>query len=468
MAAAGGLSGARGILGAGAAGSAAIGAGAAAVAGAYFVHPAVGPALAIAAVVFAVTLSRPEVGLAAWFTMIPLGELGLLGNPHWLLPSVWAALLFALAAFRVSSSAQVTQPPFLVAVLAFAALTVIQGLALTDTTSDALPAIRMVVVGTMVFYAMAVFVRTREQVLWMVTALAVSAAIPGLAAIREYQGGATDYGFITASGKLVARVSAGFAQPNQLGGFLILIIPMVLLGLVVARRGKVLYGLAVILGAAGIYLSFSRGALIGLVAGPIVLLGLRKGMLAAPLGFAAMLSLAPGLLKERFATLTSSGSELATRNNIWNAAEGIWSSNPVVGVGPGGFPAAYATERLPGKDYLPTTLFEPPPHAHNVVLQVLAEQGIVGLMAFMALAGVVVAGLFGVRRAQERWVRWTGRALLGSLAAFMVHNMFDVTLLEGTGEYLFAFLGLAAALVAVARAGPGLSAPGAAGPGPPA
>lgn len=454
------MGGAREVLGVGALGSAAVAGGFAAVALAYFIHPAVGLALAVGAVVFAVTLSRPEVGLAAWFTMIPLGELGFLGSPHWLLPSAWAALLFALAAFRVSAGTREAQPPFLLPVVVFALLTVIQGLAFTDPISAALPAIRMVVVGTMVFYAMAVFVRTQRHVMWVLAALAVSAAVPGLAAIREFQGGATDYGFITASGELVARVTAGFAQPNQLGGFLVLIIPMVLLGVLLAKRGKLLYLGAALLGAVGIYLSFSRGSLIALVAGPIVLLGLRRGLLAAPIGLVMMLSLAPGLLKERFATLTSSGSELATRNNIWSAAEGIWSSHPVVGVGPGGFPAAYASERLPGKDYLPTTLFEPPPHAHNVILQILAEQGLVGLVAFLALAIVVVAGLVGVRRADERWVRWTARGLLGCLAAFMLHNMFDVTLLEGTGEYLFALLGMAAALVTITRTG-------AAGPDPP-
>ena len=123
------------------------------------------------AAVFAITISRPEVGLAAWFVMIPAGELGFTGRPHWLLPSVWAALLCGLAAARAATDDE-PAPPLVLPVLCFSALTVVQGLALTTPTSAALASIRMAVVGTMIFYATATLVRTRSHVLWVIGALA--------------------------------------------------------------------------------------------------------------------------------------------------------------------------------------------------------------------------------------------------------------------------------------------------------
>jgi hypothetical protein len=57
-----------------------------------------------------------------------------------------------------------------------------------------------------------------------------------------------------------------------------------------------------------------------------------------------------------------------------------------------------------------------------------------------------------VRRSRTRWVSLMGTACLASLTAFMIHNIFDVTLLEGTGVYMFVILGLASALLVVSRA----------------
>jgi O-antigen ligase len=374
------------------------------------------------------------------------------------LPSIWAALLVAVALLRPRESHR-GGPPLLLPVLGFTAVTVLGGLSLTDHVSAALPAIRMTVVGSMMFYVLATLVRSRHQVAWVVAALALSAAVPGLAAIAEFRSGTTDYGFITASGTLVSRVAAGFAQPNQLGGFLVLLIPVIAGGMLVSRRGRPLLALGGVLGIVGIYLSFSRGALLGLAVAPLVLVGWRWAFLLTPVGAAVLALTAPDLLRERFATLSSSGSELATRADIWHAAEHIWTAHPLLGVGPGGFPDAYATTRLPGKEFLPTTLFEPPPHAHDLVLQVMAEQGVVGLLAFGALAVAIVAALLRVLRARERWVRVAGRAVLAGFAAFAVHNLFDVTLLAGTGEYVFALAGLASALAWVSRTAP---SPGAA------
>jgi O-antigen ligase len=164
-----------------------------------------------------------------------------------------------------------------------------------------------------------------------------------------------------------------------------------------------------------------------------------------------VLVVTPGLVTERFATANQSGGDLATRQDFWNAGIHIWSGNPIAGAGLGAFPDAYAHARLPGKQFLPDSVLEPPPHAHNLFIQMLAEQGILGLLALLAVLGVAVRMALELRRHVERWVRVLGSAMLAALVAFLIHNMFDVTLVQETGIDFWALLGLLSALTAIAR-----------------
>jgi O-antigen ligase len=160
----------------------------------------------------------------------------------------------------------------------------------------------------------------------------------------------------------------------------------------------------------------------------------------------------PELIRERFATGTDSGAELAGRVDFWRVAGVIWSEHPVLGIGLGGFPAAYAEARVPAKEFLPSTLFEPPPHAHSLMLQLLAEQGLLGLVAFGAVFVAALLRTVGLRRSPDGWIRAMGTAALAALVAFFVHNLFDVTLLERTGTYFWGLLGLVSALSILAGA----------------
>jgi len=423
--------------------------GALAAAASYRFTPALAPAACAAVALAMVTLSRPEVGIAAWFVMVPLARLGWLGDPPWLLTAAWAAFLFTLALVRYQERQAHTRFPLLgVAMVGFTVVTV-AGVLLTDPISDALPPARTTITGTWLFFAVATLVRDRAGVIVILLSLSAAAAIAGAAAILERRTGGVEDGFITSSGELVARVSAGFGQPNQLAGFLVVLVPLTIAAAILAPRWRIPCLVATAVAVIGVYLTFSRSALIALAVVPIAMLGIRGALLLVPMGAAALGLLAPGLLVERFATLSSGGSELASRQDFWTTASAIWQSAPVLGVGPGGFPGAYATVRLPGKEFLPTTNFEPPPHAHNLVLHTLAEQGIVGLTVMTVLAGTALLAVLRLRRNRAGWMRVAARALLAAFAAFFVHNLFDVTLLEGTGEYMLGLLGFVAALTLI-------------------
>jgi O-antigen ligase len=413
------------------------------------------PGLVALAVGAVVSYRHPAAGIAMALLVIPASTLGFDPQLTAYLITAWSAYLLVIAHRRYRMLAQDTpRAPTLalglmVAYLGIALLSVTQA----SNLHAAGQLVRALGAGALLFGATAYGVRRRSELLWVLGGAAGGALIVGLHAVRDYLGGASpSSGFITASGQIVGRVTAGFSQPNQLGGFLVVIVPLAVVGMLLARRGRPVFAAAVLLASFGVYASFSRGALIGLVLVPFVFLRGWRIWLVGPLVALMVILSAPGLVKERFATLTSSGGEVATRVDIWRTAINIWENHPIIGVGLGGFPAAYSAARVPGKAYLPSTVFQPPPHAHNVFLQLLAEQGILGFLAFVALLAVSARTTLRLRGSPDRWERILGSGLLAALVAFVAHDMFDVTLEDPvTGLYVFVTLGLIAAAGTMSR-----------------
>jgi O-antigen ligase len=141
----------------------------------------------------------------------------------------------------------------------------------------------------------------------------------------------------------------------------------------------------------------------------------------------------------------------ATRTDIWTTAADVWAHAPVLGDGLGSFPDAYSEARISGKRFLPQTVHQPPPHAHNIFFQSLAESGLVGLLFLLALLIVATQTALAVRRSHQRWLRIMGTAALASIVAFLLHNLVDLTLFESTGTYFFGLLGLLGGLYALAK-----------------
>lgn len=397
----------------------------------------------------AVSISRPEVGVATGFVLVPLSNLGLAGKPSWAFTAVWGAFLAALGLWRrLDRGMPERVPPLTVAVLAnllVAAVAFVVG----GAVSGGYPELRSLATGLLYFAATALLIRTRQELVWALAGIAAGIAIVGLyAAYERYTGAVPDQSFFTADGSLIGRAAAGFGHPNALGGFLVILIPFAIAGALLSRRGRIAFMLATALGVYGVYASFSRGAMIGLALVPFVFLRGRRLVVLAPALAALGAVLTPGLIRERFATLTESGSEVATRLDFWNTALQIWQSHPVLGVGLGQFSTAYAQARVPGRGFLPGTISQPPPHAHNIVLQALATEGLLGLLALLGVLGLALLLAVQLRRRPSRTEAVLGSAGLASLLAFLTHNMFDVTLLEGTGIYFWALLGILAGVAA--------------------
>jgi hypothetical protein len=106
-----------------------------------------------------------------------------------------------------------------------------------------------------------------------------------------------------------------------------------------------------------------------------------------------------------------------TRTRVWEAAITLIRRYPVLGLGPGGFHTGFPT--VAGDQGLPA-----PPHAHNLLLEMTADFGVLGGLLFLVLGLALwrpVLALLVSRRPANSWQI----ATLGAMGAFAAHGMVD-------------------------------------------
>lgn len=131
-----------------------------------------------------------------------------------------------------------------------------------------------------------------------------------------------------------------------------------------------------------------------------------------------------------------------SRLPVWTAAVAIFRDAPLLGHGPGSFPSLYALV----SSYRELDI----PHAHNLILQVLDESGLLGgaLLAWLLGATLMTAGRGWLHG--EPSTRTALAAYFGAGAALLSHQMIDY--LFGPPLYMAAsFVLLALMLHAVGR-----------------
>ena len=102
---------------------------------------------------------------------------------------------------------------------------------------------------------------------------------------------------------------------------------------------------------------------------------------------------------------------------IWEASVRMIVANPLLGVGGGGFPFEYETYR-PEPDRRDSVSF-----AHNIVLQIAAEFGLLGLAPFLVLIGTAIVRGWRAARRGGILVQALYCGFLGILAHEMVDNV---------------------------------------------
>ncbi len=275
-----------------------------------------------------------------------------------------------------------------------------------------------------------------RRLVFLLVVAAVAQACYGLLQTFAHAGPAS---FVRAG---ALRASGTFSQPNPFAGFLNFTLPLMLAGVItgVPIAGRLTRPAALIL-AAAVLASGSRGALLALIAALAVMLLIRvpRARILIAVAVVALFALVAGAVFGLVpASITTAVLDVFGVSNIdianptpldWATAErlahqlaglNMFFAHPLLGVGIGNYPAVYAHYKLAGP-------WDPPlGHAHNYYINIAAEAGIVGFIAFMVAliaAFVIVARLY--RRAATPWARAVALGVLGALVTVVVHNNFD-------------------------------------------
>ena len=290
------------------------------------------------------------------------------------------------------------------------------------------------------------------------------------------------------------RAFGTFEQPNPYAGYLGLIAP-VALGVISSQysvfssnlRGKtehwtlrvntehlilaILAAGALAAMLAALFMSWSRGAWLGVGAALVITIIVQSrrafvlSIIAAfVLTLAILLSsinIIPSVVAERFSGVADyfgvfdvrgvkvddSNYAIVERMAHWESAAMMFAAHPVLGVGIGNYAAVYPAYALPNWS-------DPLGHAHNYYLNVAAEAGMIGLIAYLILWASAFWQGWRAVRATRGWQRGVAAGLLGMIVALSVHNGFDDLFVHGMHVQVGIGLGIAGwlgSLVVVSR-----------------
>lgn len=313
---------------------------------------------------------------------------------------------------------------------------------------------------------------------WLVFGLVNAALANAVIGIYEYFGGSGALHLVVE--ERYFRAFGTFGQPNPFGGFMGLIAPVAIMSALAAavrywrNRRNPEYAVLFLAtafyytAAAGVisfalYVSWSRGAWLGFAASCAVLLialprrtWLSFGIVVAGsvfLGLAIVSGRIPASILNRLSSITNEltstgdvrGVDVTPENyaNVerlahWQAAVNMGTAHPWLGVGFGNYEVAYPEFSLLYWDI-------PLGHAHNYYLNVFAETGMIGTLAYGVMFLTVIVVSWRLRKHPDSAVRLIGIGAIGSWVYLSIHSLTDNLYVNN----LFLHIGTLFALVTV-------------------
>jgi putative inorganic carbon (HCO3(-)) transporter len=441
-------------------------------------------ALVGGSIVLVVTLVHPQIALYLLIFAVPFGSLRELnvggitiGVAEGLIALVLGAWLAKMIAARQVNP---TLPPLTLPLLLFLGailLTLLGALSITFAAKEILKWVE--VLGIYLFVANAL---THRQAMVAVIALLVAGAGQALLGAYQFFRQVGPEHFVL-FGRFM-RAYGSFEQPNPYAGYLGLVLPIGigLLVWAVARWGfrfgfrvsgsqgsdsmwwrVVLLGLLAVVGLllAALIMSWSRGAWLGFAAALVAVNVVRSRRAAVAfavlLGVAVLalalggLGLLPEALVQRFTDflpfigvgdvravqVTDANYAVIERMAHWQAALGMWTDRPWLGVGIGNYAAVYPAYALPKWP-------DPLGHAHNYYLNVAAEAGLMGLVAYLLLWGAAFWQAWKAVRTTTGVWQAVAAGVFGVLTHLAVHNFFDNLWVHNMYVHVAILLGLLA------------------------
>ena len=433
---------------------------------------------------FVLLLLKPVLALYVLIPLIPFSPLLAVSAGGIRFGLMEMVLLSGLGAWLIQLSVR-QQPqkpvyplllwPFLV-MLAAVALSWLNTLSLGASLVETIKWVEM-----LGLYLLVVALTPGRQVKWVVLVILLTGTAQALLGLYQFVFKVGPEGFLLFGGRFL-RAYGTFAQPNPYAGYLGLILP---LALAVALwswfasdspglKPKILkVGLATLplgLMTAALFATQSRGAWLGFLAAGAVVLALYNKKSAAILAatilavtivaLAGIVSLsvsagntASGVIVQRLIeagsifTITDitaievTDANFATVERLahWQAAREMWRDNLWLGVGFGNYGVVYPA-------YAPGRWLDPLGHAHNYLLNIGAEAGLVGVAGYLIFWMAVFGLLWQTVQRGQSFQKAVAVGAVGIMVHLHVHNLFDNLYVQGMYLHIAVILGLASVI----------------------
>jgi O-antigen ligase len=282
------------------------------------------------------------------------------------LPVLPVVLVLAFGGWMASGARRPHAPQFLI-LLAFFAVLMLSEVAngWIGGVKDQLGKFGPVV---LTFFMIAAACNTQRRILILMSVMVMCATLLAIHGIGQAHTGVGWTGIPLGDDGRIQYVGI-FNDPNDLGMLFVSVFPMACLLCQRAGFFGRLFWLACILTLLyGVYLTNSRGAMLGVLVVVGAYIWYRRGVVVAGVLGAAGLAVMK-MLSSRMQELDAGEESASGRVDAWYEGLQMFKSHPLLGVGPGNF-----------TDYNQLT-------AHNSFVLVLAETGFVGYVLWLALIG---------------------------------------------------------------------------------
>ena len=284
----------------------------------------------------------------------------------------------------------------------------------------------------LIYYLVVNNINSGTQIKRIIWTMLASAAMVTLYGFYQYLYGVNTLANEWVDGKqfpdLKIRVFSTLKNPNLLAGFLVTMMAIgASMGYKAATiKGKVVLFSLVLMFGACLVLTYSRGAWLSLLAVIIVygMLCNRKIFWLLILLPFAMICGHEGILERIMSIINPTDTSSTLRMALWESTIAMIRDKPFLGIGWGAYWLVY-----PEYDFFLNNANVKIFHAHNMYLNIAAEIGIPGLIAFLTImCGHIRLALSVFRGETESWLSGLMLGIIAAIGGIVINGLTDYVL----------------------------------------
>ncbi len=245
----------------------------------------------------------------------------------------------------------------------------------------------------------------------------------------------------------LARATASFPGCNAMGVYLTGLTPLIAGSALFATRlkSRIFFTLAALIGCIGVYLSFSRGAGLGLFISVFFLSLVRKNKIII-WGLILLLVIFPFVMPKNIKVWAKSVNYnpvslfiCETRLSIYRNTIHMIGEHPFIGVGINTFSknyGKYKTVAAEARMGTPDTIY-----AHNSFLQMGGEMGLLGLGTFLIFLFFVLKSIWlAFKREKDPFLKALSISVFAAIMAYLINGLTETSLYYSRLVMIFWFL----------------------------